>query len=89
MAKDMLDSIPARAANMIRAGTYAGGSLLKVDSDISRPSFREKCLQKSSITNPKHFQFLGQKISCILVDLNSFLEIIMRGSYILNIRSGC
>lgn len=44
VARDMLDCIPVRAANMIRAGTYAGGALLKVDSDVSRPSFREIAL---------------------------------------------
>jgi hypothetical protein len=70
VARDMLDCIPVRAANMIRAGTYAGGALLKVDSDVSRPSFRDKCLQKGLIPNPKHSQSVGPKIFCIFVDLN-------------------
>ena len=42
VAKDMYDSIPARAANMIKSGTFAGGALIKVESDVSRPSFRDR-----------------------------------------------
>lgn len=40
LAADILQSIPNRALNMIRAGTH-GGTLVRLECEVSRPSFRD------------------------------------------------
>ena len=44
LAWDMLCGIPKRALNIIRGGNFGGADLIKLDSEISRPSFRDSWL---------------------------------------------
>lgn len=40
LAGDILRAIPNRALNMIRSGTH-GGNLVRLECEVSRPSFRD------------------------------------------------
>ena len=41
LAVAMLRAIPKRALNIIKGGNFGGADLVKLDSEISRPSFRD------------------------------------------------
>ena len=49
VAHDMLEALPTRAVNIIRGGGWRGGDLVKIDSEITRPSFRDFMSNKTSI----------------------------------------
>ena len=42
VATEMLESLPERALNLIRSSGFQGADLIKLESDIHRPSFRDK-----------------------------------------------
>ena len=46
VAHEMLRSIPARAKQIIMDGDFSGTDLVRLDSDIHRPSFRDRVCQK-------------------------------------------
>ena len=41
LALDLLHGIPKRALNIIKGGNFGGADLVKLDSEINRPSFRD------------------------------------------------
>ena len=43
IANDILANMPKRALNVIQSSAFMGADLVKVESDIHRPSFRVGC----------------------------------------------
>lgn len=65
VAHDMLEALPPRAVNIIKGGGWRGGDLVKIDSEISRPSFRD-------FMSNKVFFFIVNLV-CMFFNLNLFI----------------
>lgn len=74
VAHDMLEALPPRAVNIIKGGGWRGGDLVKIDSEISRPSFRD-------FMSNKMFFFIVNLV-CMFFNLNLFIcRIFAESSY--------
>ena len=47
VALDLLRGLPQRALNLIRSSGFNGADLVRLENDVSRPSFRDQGLKKS------------------------------------------
>lgn len=85
MAFEMLKAMPQRALHIIRGGNFTGANLVKLESDICRPSFRDWC---------QHWLYavvcLGRLTGIILCsNLNEGDAIIVKHVVVVCLYNGC
>lgn len=54
MAVDIMNHLPKRALNILQSSSFHGADLVKLESDVSRPSFRV------GVGDKNHVFFLNQ-----------------------------
>ena len=64
LASDLLHGIPKRALNIIKGGNFGGADLVKLESEISRPSFRDR-LGLDCVVLVLMSVFVGKDKSCL------------------------
>ena len=58
VAKDILAGMPSRALNLIQSSAFMGADLVRLESDIHRPSFRETGSGEKKCLNPVSCEYI-------------------------------
>ena len=75
LAKNMLRAIPERAKAIIVGGDFGGTDLVRLDSEVHRPSFKDLIKLQGRQPPKKHDRFFGGMVSnlgCMGVSLTLF-----------------